>query len=58
LGDSLGKKASNRIPIRVSQFNQKLTALENPGIAVRFENFWQRFGNGNKKGEKCPAAIY
>jgi hypothetical protein len=42
----------------VSQFNQKLTALENPGIAVRFENFWQRFGNGNKKGEKCPAAIY
>jgi hypothetical protein len=40
------------------QVNQKLTALENPGIAVRFENFWQRFGNGNKKGEKCPAAIY
>jgi hypothetical protein len=54
--DNLVKPESNSDAIEPDY--QPLKAVENPDVAFGFEKFWQRFGNGNKKGEKCLAVIY
>jgi Phage integrase family len=37
---------------------QQLKAVENPAVASKFRNFWQRFGTGNENGEERLAVTY